>query len=194
MTVLGTLLAAVPLLATWGAVQWVPLWANRMVSTTSKAAGSAAASWTQIYMALGAIVACLLAAPFAQLTSRRAGYLTLLVGALAACQYLFRGEMSYGPRFLFWVFVVGGFSAGFYAWLPLYLPELFPTRIRATGQGFAYNAGRILTAAGTLVSGKLTNVFHEDYARMGGWICLIYVVGMVVIWFCPETRGKPLPE
>ena len=92
------------------------------------------------------------------------------------------------------VFVVGGFTAAFYAWLPLYLPELFPTRVRATAQGFAYNIGRVLAAAGTLCSGQLLNHFKEDYAKMCSVISLVYVAGLVVIWFCPETRGRPLPD
>jgi hypothetical protein len=85
-------------------------------------------------------------------------------------------------------------TASFYGWLPLYLPELFPTRVRATGQGFAFNAGRILSAGGVLASGGLLAAFDEDYAAAGAITCLVYILGMVVIWFCPETKGKPLPE
>ena len=86
-------------------------------------------------------------------------------------------------------------TASFYGWLPLYLPELFPTRVRATGQGFGYNFGRIIAAAGALLQSSLmTGVFHGSYAQAGATISLIYVAGMAVIWLAPETRGKPLPE
>jgi hypothetical protein len=74
------------------------------------------------------------------------------------------------------------------------LPELFPTRIRATGQGFAFNFGRVLAAVGVLQSGQLLNFFNEDYAQMCSIISLVYLVSMVVIWFCPETKGQPLPD
>ena len=55
---------------------------------------------------------------------------------------------------------MGGVSASFYGWLPLYLPELFPTRVRATGQGLSFNFGRILAAIGVLLgTGQLAGFF-----------------------------------
>ena len=93
-----------------------------------------------------------------------------------------------------WPGLAGCVTASFYGWLPLYLPELFPTRIRATGQGFAFNFGRVLAAVGALQGGQLLDYFHEDYARMGGIMSLVYLAGMVLIWFCPETKGQPLPD
>jgi hypothetical protein len=88
------------------------------------------------------------------------------------------------------VFVAGVSTAAFYGWFPLYLPELFPTRVRATAQGIAYNFGRILAAAGALLGGKI----GANYGEMGATVSLIYILGMGVIWLAPETRDKPLPE
>jgi hypothetical protein len=101
---------------------------------------------------------------------------------------------SYGANFLVMTFVVGGVTAAFYGWLPLYLPELFPTRVRATGQGLAFNAGRILAAVGALQMGSLMQTFDGSYARAGAIITLVYLVGMLVVWLAPETKGKPLPQ
>ena len=66
--------------------------------------------------------------------------------------------------------------------------------MRATGQGFAYNFGRVLAAVGTLAGGQLLDHFHEDYGQTGAVTCLVYLIGLVLIWFCPETKGQPLPE
>jgi MFS family permease len=107
---------------------------------------------------------------------------------------LFRGIHTYGTSFLVMTFIVGAFTAAFYGWTPLYLPELFPTRSRATGQGLAYNAGRVFAAIGAVQMGSLMASFGGSYAKAGAVITLIYIVGMVMIWFAPETRGKPLPE
>ena len=85
-------------------------------------------------------------------------------------------------------------TAAFYGWLPLYLPELFPTRIRATGQGICFNFGRILAAAGAIYQGNLVKAYDGSYAKAGATIVLVYFAGMVLIWFAPETKGKPLPE
>ncbi len=85
-------------------------------------------------------------------------------------------------------------TAAFYGWFPLYLPELFPTRSRATGQGVGYNSGRIFAAFGAIAGGQLVAAFGGDYARMGSMITLIYLAGMLMIWVAPETKGRPLPE
>jgi MFS family permease len=153
-----------------------------------------AKAWAQISASFGAIVGTVLAALLADWFSRRLAYFGLCLASLLSCAYLFRVPMHFDGQFLTLIFLVGGLTASFYGWLPLYLPELFPTRVRATGQGFAFNFGRVLAAAGTLGSGWLLNRFNEDYARMCSVISLIYVVGLVLIWYCPETKGKPLPE
>ena len=188
-TIVGTLLSAVVLLGTWGSAQWIPAWADKLSHEMPNAK-----SYAQICMSIGAIICTVIAAFLAQATSRRWSYFTLCLLSLGTCAYLFRAPMHFDGWFLFMTFVVGGITASFFGWLPLYLPELFPTRVRATGQGFCYNFSRILAAAGTLASGQLLNHFHEDYAQMCAVISLVYVLGLVIFWFCPETKGKPLPE
>ena len=107
---------------------------------------------------------------------------------------LFRGVGHYGPAFLAMTFVVGCTTAAFFGWLPLYLPELFPTRARATGQGLSFNAGRILAAGGALVQGQLVAHYGGSYAQAGAVVTLVYLAGMLLIWLGPETRGRGLPE
>jgi hypothetical protein len=195
MAILGALLGAVALLGTWGSVMWIPTWANKMAQAPDAGRWAATAtSLTQIALSCGAIIGCLLSPLFAQWTSRRIGYFTLCLLSLIVCQCIFRLPMELGWTFLAWTFAAGWVTASFYGWLPLYLPELFPTRVRATGQGFAFNAGRLLSAGGVLGSGGLLAAFNEDYAAAGAITCLVYIVGMFLIWFCPETKGKPLPE
>ena len=188
-TILATCLGAVALLGTWGSVQWLPAWANKL------SGGQAGASaWTQICSALGATIGSVAAAYLAQWTNRRLTYFGLALASLGVCAYFVRAPQEFGNQFLLLVLLTGCVTASFYGWLPLYLPELFPTRIRATGQGFAYNFGRVLAALGTLASGQLLNHFGEDYARTGAVTSLVYLAGLVLIWFCPETKGRPLPE
>ena len=122
------------------------------------------------------------------------GYFIMCAGSFAACLALFGGTSVYDHAFLALTFIAGGTTAGFYGLLPLYLPELFPTRVRATAQGLAYNSGRVLAALGALQMSALMAYFDNNYARAGEVLSLIYVFGLVLIWFAPETRGQPLPD
>jgi hypothetical protein len=112
---------------------------------------------------------------------------------LAVCIYLFRYTHYYDLEFHIFVFLAGACTASFYAWLPLFLPEIFPTRVRATAQGLSFNLGRVLAGAGALQAGALVKALH-GYDRAGATIVLVYVFGMIAIWFAPETRGQPLPD
>jgi MFS family permease len=189
-TVLATVFCAVALIGTWGSVQWLPLWADQLTGGTMPSAKAD----TGLASGLGAVVGCLVGAWFGGRIGRRTAYFLLCLGSLIACGVLFRGIHTYGTSFLVMTFIVGAFTAAFYGWTPLYLPELFPTRSRATGQGLAYNAGRVFAAIGAVQMGSLMASFGGSYAKAGAVITLIYIVGMVMIWFAPETRGKPLPE
>lgn len=187
-TLLGAALGAIALMGTWGSVQWIPAWAGKLSSVPGVAAK------VQMASAFGAIVFSLGFGLIAERLNRRIAYFGLSAISLVACAVLFRLDMSYGGGFLFWTFFVGGITAGFYGWLPLYLPELFPTRVRAMGSGFTFNAGRLIAAGGAIGSGALVNYFNGDFAKMCSVISLVYVFGVFVIWLCPETKGKPLPE
>ena len=149
--------------------------------------------YTQMVTGCGAILASLGGALLAGWKGRRFAYVFLCVTSLAAVIFFYQSNTSFGVQFLVTAFLAGGFSAAFYGWLPLFLPELFPTRIRATGQGFCFNFGRILAAIGVL---QVPNLMGKppDYARACSLLALIYVAGLFVIWFAPEMRGKPLPE
>jgi hypothetical protein len=101
---------------------------------------------------------------------------------------------QFGSGFLFLAFLVSAATASFYGWFPLYFPELFPTRVRATGQGVCYNSGRVFAAAGALLQGQLVSAFDGSYPKAGAILSLVYLLGMAVIWLAPETKGKALPE
>ncbi len=189
-TIIGIILASVVLIGTWGSVQWLPAWADQM--TQGKIHN--AKGFTQTLAALGAICGCFFGPWVGGRMGRRPAYFLLCLGSLLACGFLFRCVTRYDGLFLFMMFLVGASTAAFFGWFPLYLPELFPTRVRATGQGVCYNSGRIFAAFGAIQMGQLLAYYEGSYARAGATITLIYAVGMIVIWFAPETKNKPLPE
>jgi MFS family permease len=185
VAILAICFASISLLGTWGAVQNIAPWAGGMKSHTPAAIG-----FSGMMIGLGAILGCLIAPVIAAVFNRRIAYFLLCLGSFLSCQFLFRYFTDYTSGFLVMAFVVGGITAAFYGWLPLYLPELFPTRVRATAQGVAFNFGRIAAGFGAITGAR----FGKDFGEMGSYISLIYLVGMVIIWFAPETKGKALPD
>ena len=189
---LAACLSGVALLGTWGTVQQAAPWSGSL-----EYAPPTASSQTQIWSAFGAIVGTMLAALTADWLGRRITYTLMCLGSLLIVPALFLTSKTFDNQFLLLSFLAGGITASFYGWLPLYLPELFPTRVRATGQGFGFNFGRVLAAIGVLQLGNL-RALVEPYKWGLGEVCsmlsVIYLVGMVLIWFAPETKGRPLPE
>ena len=76
----------------------------------------------------------------------------------------------------------------FFGWLAVYLPELFPVAVRATGSGLAYNSGRFATAVGVMGAGVLFNALGGDYPRVGTICAMIYALGVAAIWLVEEPR------
>jgi MFS family permease len=102
---------------------------------------------------------------------------------------------------IFWmVALMGFFQLALFGGYAIYFPELFPTRLRSTGTSFCYNVGRLIAAFGPAALGLLTSrVFSHlpepDPLRYAGLtMCSIFFLGLIVLPFLPETKGKPLPE
>lgn len=189
-TLLGITFASVSLIGTWGAVQWLPLWADQLVAGSNPGAKAD----TQMVQAFGAITGALIAPLIGARLGRRLSFFLLCTASLVVCGVMFRVVNTFGSNFLLAAFISSACTASLYGWFPLYFPELFPTRVRATAQGICYNSGRIFAALGAMMQGKLVGYFGGSYASAGAVVTLIYVLGMLLIWWAPETKGKPLPE
>ena len=86
-------------------------------------------------------------------------------------------------------FLLGFVGITYFGWLPLFLPELFPTPRRSTGTGISFNTGRVVAAVVVLSAGFLLDQFAGDYSRVGFWSGMIYALGMLVVWFVPRRRA-----
>jgi len=183
LTILGICLGAIPLMGNWGSANWMVPWAGE----AGGADDPALKAWTQWSKSSGGAVGALLGGGLACRFGRRTSYCAISLCALATSSYIFFSLEPRSPSFLAWVFAMGFFGTVYFGWLPLFLPELFPTEIRATGSGVSFNWGRILTAFGVLLTGQLMVQFDGDYARVGQITCLVYVLGSIMIWFAPDT-------
>ncbi len=183
-------LSGVPLLGTWAGLMWMYQWVGKLPGGTDPDARAT----LQIVSATGAAIGCMVGALLAERFGRRLIYAILCVMSLTAMVSFYRLNTEYNTAFIASAGLLGMISASFYGWLPLYLPELFRTSVRATGQGFGFNFGRIIAAAGNLQMANLLAQFDNDYSRACAVVAGVYCIGLVLIAIAPETRGKPLPE
>ena len=185
-TLVGIAVSAIPMIGAWSASKWMIPWADQVAGASD---GGYKAS-TQGWWATGAVVGSFAGAQLAAWIGRRLSYALISLGAVALTIAMFQLTAPLRPGFHAVVFAQGLVSTLFFGWLALYLPELFPTRVRATGSGLAYNSGRFATAAGVLLAGLLFAALGGDYPRVGTLCALIYGLGLVVIWFAPDTSGE----
>ena len=188
-TLLAIAFGSIALVGTWGSVQWIRSWVDKIAVNEP-----GAKSLASILSSAGAVFGSFLGAAIGVRIGRRAVYFGLCLSSLLICGYLFRAMDEFNVSMLLMIGLAGFTTAAFYGWLPLYLPELFPTRMRATGQGLAFNFGRIVAAAASLQTGALVTRFDGSIAQAAAATSLVYALGLVLIWFAPETRGQPLPE
>jgi MFS family permease len=129
-------------------------------------------------------------------TNRRTAFAISFIAAMAMTAFTFWQLRSISQ--IFWMIPLMGFTQlALFGGYAIYLPELFPTRVRSTGVSFCYNAGRLVAAVGPLSLGLLTSrVYHgPDAMRYAGMtLCLVFVLGLAALPFAPETKGQPLPE
>ena len=184
LTLIGIVVGSIPMVGAWAASKWMIPWAD-------KVGGASAAGYkavTQGWWALGAVLGSFFGAQFAARLGRRRAYAIISGGATALTSLMFLGTAPLQTFFLPIVCAQGFVATLFFGWLPLYLPELFPTRVRAAGSGIAYNVGRFATALGVLVAGALFTAMGGSYPKVGATCGLIYLLGLIVIWWAPDTR------
>lgn len=83
-------------------------------------------------------------------------------------------------------------TLGMHAGYAVYFPELYPTRLRATGAGFCFNAGRVVAGPVLLGFGAVRGWLDLPLAMLA--LAGLYLVALILLAFAPETRGRPLPE
>ena len=145
---------------------------------------------------LGGLIGTLLTIPFAKRWGRKPMFVIYL--GCSALSLLSTFGLDLPPQVrLYMYFFIGLTVFGIFGSFTFYLPELFPTRLRATGSGFTYNIGRVVAAAGPFFVGSVAAAGAGDPAVvlntlfMVGFIPLIGLLGMG--WVI-ETRGQRIPD
>lgn len=190
LTLIGVLIGSIPMIGAWAASKWMIPWADVVGGATAPGYKALTQGW----WALGAVLGSFFGAQIAAWLGRRRAYAMISAATTAFTSLLFLGTAPLQASFLPIVFAQGFVSTLFFGWLPLYLPELFPTHVRAAGSGIAYNVGRFTTALGVLAAGTLFTSMGGSYPRVGATCGLIYLLGILVIWWAPDTTDRKLKE
>jgi MFS family permease len=208
--VVGALIASTGVVGLWAIAEYAPDLQKAVFAAHFKAEGMApdaiggavnkAISKAYIFNMLGAGVGMWIFTRIANGVSRRFAFLVGFLAAMAVtfCVYW---KMN-SPQDANWMMpLMGGAQLAVFAGFAIYLPELFPSRLRSTGTSFCYNLGRFAAAAGSFYSSALSTWFKDHghvpplpYRYSAMTMCAIFLVGLVTLIFAPETKGKPLPE
>ncbi len=137
-------------------------------------------------------------------TGRRPAFAVSFLAAMVSTAYVFwyledvTQFVGPFPVGMLPIFLMGFCQLALFGGYAIYFPELFPTRLRSTGTSFCYNVGRFIAAGGPLGLDWFSRNFFSDYAQpmrpAGVTMCAIFLLGLAVLPFAPETKGRPLPE
>jgi MFS family permease len=151
---------------------------------------------------LGAFVGMLAMTKLAQRIGRKPAFAIAFVLALVATVGFF--QLFNGKGDIWMSAVMGGCQLALFAGFAIYLPELFPIRLRSTGTSFCYNVGRFVAAFGILQTASIKawasagastpEAKIDAFRNAATYMSVIFLLGLVALFFLPETKGRPLPE
>ena len=188
-TLLATLVAACVLVAYWGVTSWLPAF---LASPVEKGGAgltiTKSATWLML-LQLGAFLGYISFGWIADRIGRRPAFTLFMIGATAVVPIFAFGARS-ALTLLFIGPLVGYFAHGYFSLFGAMLAELFPTRIRASAQGFCYNAGRLAGAAAPYAIGAAATKYGLGFSIACD--AAFFALGAILIWLLPETKGTEL--
>ena len=204
LTISGFLMALVALLTWWSCNAFIPVISTGLAQTEAlrlgldKAASLALSEhWKQLAtnsFNLGGLIGTLLTIPAAKLLGRKPMFAMYYALSGAAVLATFGLDLPPETR-LYMYFPIGLTVFGIFGSFTYYLPELFPTRLRATGAGFCYNIGRVVAAIGPFVVGSIASRGVNGLNSAVGVLFFVGFVPIVGLAFLPwvvETKGSVL--
>jgi MFS family permease len=191
VTLVASLMSLATTVGWWGVSTFIP----QFFASVAVPAGweaSRASSVSGLVYTLGGVAGFLLVGYLAEAWGRKPTTAVFFAGAFVMTPVVFLPAHTV-PVLLVLLFVNGIVTIGQFGWMAVWLPELYPTSVRATGISLVFNASRFVACVGPLVAGSLIVAFGGFGATATTLGCA-YLLGLAVVWLCPETRGKPLPQ
>ncbi|HET6247263.1 MAG TPA: MFS transporter, partial [Tepidisphaeraceae bacterium] len=217
--VIGALIASTGVVGLWAIGEYAPDLQRNLFNTyysapfTTKAElekhakeiadhVNAAINYAFLLNQIGAVVGMWLFTRIALTWGRKPAFFLGFIAAMVSTVFVYWKMTT--PRDAYWMMpLMGAGQLGVFAGFSIYLPELFPSALRSTGTSFCYNLGRFAAAGGSFFSavlskgvfavpGNPTSPLPLRYSAIS--MCVIFLIGLVTLWFAPETKGQPLPE
>lgn len=178
------------LMGYWSSLSWIPTWIQSLLRDN---AGATERSIATMLQGLAAIVGCTSAGFLCDWLGRKKTMFISFIGCFLASYLLFMTNSAFSSLVYWQTALLGYFIGLAQATLYIYLPELFNTRIRATGTGFCLNAGRLVTVISVLFVGTLVALFG-GYAKAAFAFAFAYLIGAASCLIGRETKGQSLPD
>jgi MFS family permease len=194
-TMVGTLFGLGALLAIWTTNIWLPTILSLMVQKGGVSGAEAVpfVSRGMMIWSLGGIVGYIAFGFIADAVGRRFAIGLYSVGTIAAALVLYLGLPTYEPWYPVVLPIFGFFVFGVFSGFAVYLPELFPTQVRATAVGFTTGSARVITSFGPLVAGLLVGVFGSFNNVTAAMSCCA-ILSIIAVILGRETKGAELPK
>jgi MFS family permease len=185
------ILSLTSIVAWWAVSTWIPFYGGQVAAKAGGLAQRGVALAGLCYN-VGAIPGFWVFGMLADAWGRKPTLTVFYAGSVLFVLVLFRA-VSDPSLFLVVTAATGFFTAGQFAWMPVYLPELFPTAVRGSAISLVFDVTRYIAAAGPLLAGWLIGTLG-GVGPAASIVGLIYILGVLVTPFVgPETKGQPLP-
>jgi MFS family permease len=188
--VVGSLAFTGLLIGYWASLSWIPAWIDSLLNLQNTSSQRGLITMCQ---GIGAILGCTLAGFACDWFGRKITLILGFAGCFLASVLLFLTNKTFTNIIYSQTFLLGFFIGLAQAAMYIYLPELFATKVRATGTGFCLNIGRLLTVIAVFFVGTLVK-FFGSYSQAALAFASSYLIGIMAAFWGNETKGKALQE
>jgi MFS family permease len=206
ITLSGFCMAVVALIMWWSCNAFIPVVSTGLAQATARlrsldrdATLALVEGWKRIatnYFNLGGLIGTLLTIPAAKYLGRKTMFFLYFAGSAAAILCTFGLDLPPETRLTMY-FLIGLTVFGVFGSFTYYLPELFPTRLRATGAGFCYNIGRVIAAAGPILVGSIAAQGANSLTsalKALFYVGFVPLAGLLLLPWAIETKGRTLED
>ena len=173
----------------WAISSWVPTFAAALGHDPKSAVFYA--GWSGTLYAIGEVFGCIGFGLLSERWGRRWTLVAYLIGSLIITPVVFL--LVKDPVLFVWLQLANGFlTGGLYGWYAVHPPELFPTAIRSTAVSVIFNSARLIAMFGPILASGLIG-FFGGYGPAATILSAVFVIGILAIFFLPETKGQALP-